>query len=98
VIKITFRPEAEAELLAAKAWYEQRSPGLGFEFARAVDSAIAKALRNPLAYSRIADEFRHIVLRRFPYSVIYLPNVDELLVVACFHHRREQDSWQGRVS
>ena len=37
-MKVAFRPEAGAELLAAKAWYEQRSPGLGFEFARAVAS------------------------------------------------------------
>jgi hypothetical protein len=36
-MRIVFRYEAQRELLEARAWYEERSPGLGFEFARAVD-------------------------------------------------------------
>ena len=46
---LVFRPEAHQELLAAQAWYELRSPGLGFEFSRAVDAALTMALRMPLA-------------------------------------------------
>jgi len=69
-MEIIFRPEAEAEILEAQAWYESRSPGLGFEFARAVEVAVESALRMPLAYPKIEGEFRHILLSRFPYSVI----------------------------
>jgi plasmid stabilization system protein ParE len=95
-MEVNFRPEAEAELLEAQAWYEERFPGLGLEFARTVDVAVTQALRNPLAYSRIEEEFRHVVLRRFPYSIVYLPSAHELLIVSCFHHRREPGSWQDR--
>ena len=59
--EVIFRPEAEAELLDAQAWYESRSPGLGFEFARAVEVAVESALRMPLAYPKIEGEFRHIL-------------------------------------
>lgn len=93
-MQLVFRPEAEAELLEAQAWYETRALGLGLEFARAVDAAVASALRTPLAYSRIEGEFRRVILRRFPYGVIYLPSASELLVVACFHHSRKPGSWQ----
>lgn len=96
-MQLIFRPEAEAEVLEAQAWYEERSPGLGLEFARAVSAAIAAALRNPLAYPRIEAELRSVILRRFPYAILYLPSASELLVVACFHHRRDPGTWRGRV-
>ena len=50
---VLLRPEAEQELLEAQAWYESKALGLGFEFARAADAAVASALRNPLGYLRI---------------------------------------------
>jgi hypothetical protein len=50
---LVLRPEAEAEIPDAQCWYAARSPGLGFEFPRAVDVAMESALRMPLAYPRI---------------------------------------------
>ena len=90
------RPEARAELLDARDWYEAHAPGLGIEFARAVDSAIDAAVRNPRAYPAVENDFRRVVLRRFPYSVIYQICGDELIVLACFHHRRRPGAWVRR--
>ncbi len=59
------RPEAEQELLVAQAWYESKAPGLGFEFARAVDAAVASALRNPFGHLRIEEEIRRVLFRLF---------------------------------
>jgi plasmid stabilization system protein ParE len=96
-MRVVFRPEARLEVLEAQAWYEARSPGLGFEFARAVDAAMVSALRNPLAYAQVETDCRRVILRRFPYALIYRPRADELLIVAVFHHRREPSTWQGRA-
>lgn len=96
-MQLVFRPEAQQELLEARAWYEARAVGLGFEFARAVDAAVAKALRMPLAFPRIETEFRHVITRKFPYSIIYYVSESELVVVSCFHHRRRPGSWLGNV-
>ena len=95
-MRLIFRPQASAELLAAQAWYEERSPGLGLEFARAVDAAVARALRMPLAYPCIEAEFRHVITRRFPYSIIYHVTDADLVVLSCFHHRRQPGSWAPR--
>ena len=97
-MRLVFRPEAQRELLDAQAWYEERSPGLGFEFARAVDAATARALRMPLAYACIEGEFRHVITRKFPFSIIYHPSELELVVVSCFHHRRKPGAWLRNVS
>jgi hypothetical protein len=48
-MQFVLRPEAAQELLDAQAWYEAQIPGLGFEFARMADAAIASVLRNPLS-------------------------------------------------
>ncbi|WP_293369383.1 type II toxin-antitoxin system RelE/ParE family toxin [Nevskia sp.] len=97
-MRLLVRPEAQAELLDAQRWYEQRSPGLGFEFARAVDAAMTRALRMPLAFPCIEAEFRHVVMRKFPYSVIYHADEVELLVVSFFHHRRKPGGWQRNIA
>jgi hypothetical protein len=51
-----FHPEAEAEFLAAVDWYEERSTGLGADFAAEINAAIQRALAMPLA--RIFHERR----------------------------------------
>lgn len=71
---------------------------MGFEFARAVDADTARALRMPLAYARIEGEFRHVITRKFPFSIIYHPSELELVVVSCFHHRRKPGAWLRNVS
>ena len=95
---VLLRPEAEQELLEAQAWYESKALGLGFEFARAADAAVTSALRNPLGYLRIEEEFRRVLFRKFPYTLIYLPSPEEMLVVSFFHQHREPDTWLGRLS
>ncbi len=93
---VVFRPEAEQELLEAQAWYESKAVGLGFEFARAADAAVASAVRNPLGHLRIEEEFRRVLFRKFPYMLIYLPSPNELLVVSFFHQHREPGVWLER--
>jgi plasmid stabilization system protein ParE len=95
-MRILLRPEAAAELFEAQAWYEARSPGLGLEFVRAVESAFAGAARFPEKYPCVEGELRRVILRRFPYAVFYRNDGDELLIVACYHHRRDPSTRQNR--
>ena len=96
-MRVVVRPEAEQELLDAQTWYESKALGLGFEFARAADVAVAAALGNPFGHFRIEDEFRRVLFRKFPNTLIYLPSQRELLVVSFFHQHRESGAWLGRT-
>ena len=96
-MRIVFRPEARSEALAAQDWYESRALGLGLEFARALEVAVASARRNPLAFGLIEGECRRVFLRKFPFSLIYRASSEELLIVAVFHHRREPQSLISRT-
>lgn len=96
-MRVLFRPEAKVEALEAKAWYESHVPGLGFEFARALEASVQSAARMPLAFPGIGGDCRRVLMRRFPFSVVYRPDAKNILVVAVFHHSREPGSWSGRI-
>ncbi len=44
---------------------------------------------NPHLYQRIEGEVRHLVLRRYPYALIYAIVGDTVQVLGCFHRSRE---------
>ena len=95
-MRVLYRPEAEVEMVAARDWYEARSIGLGLEFVRCVDAAIASAQRTPDSFLQLVAPFRRVLLRRFPYSLIYTIESDALVVIACYHHRRAPGIWLRR--
>ena len=94
---IVFRPEVEAELAEAVDWYEMRGQGLGAELLRSLDAVIAQVQRRPTLYPIVFGSARRAVLRRFPYSVIYIVQDDEILIAACIHSKRDPIRWQKRI-
>ncbi len=94
--RLVFRPEAEAELLDARDWYEAERAGLGAVFAAAVETTITAVLQNPLAYPRVKSDTRRALVRRFPYAVYFRPIDDEIIVLAVLHGRRNPRHWRSR--
>ena len=91
---LAFTPEARRDLQSAVSWYEDAVRGLGSEFVRAVDAASAEILRFPEAASPVHHDVRKRVLRRFPYSLLYKIEAESIIVLACFHHRRDPTAWR----
>jgi plasmid stabilization system protein ParE len=94
--RLVFRPEAEAEIVAAADWYESRSAGLAAELIRAVDAVVAGIQRNPLQHPEIRSPLRRALLRRFPYSIIYRVAAEEIVIAGCLHWRQHPRRWQSR--
>ena len=46
-MRLTYHPEAEAEVVEAAAFYNQRVRGLGERFLKDFDKAISEILANP---------------------------------------------------
>lgn len=93
--RLTLRAQAELEIFEAAEWYELRAR-LGSEFRRVVEACLASIERNPLQHPRLRGIYRRAALRRFPYGIIYTVSDDEIVVVACFHARRDPEAWRGR--
>lgn len=88
---------AEADVLDAARWYELRSPGLGREFLRAVDAALADIAAMPERYPIVHGEARRALLHRFPYGVYFVLTPGLVSVIACMHARRDPRRWQERT-
>ena len=94
---VLIRPEAELDIQDAYQFYEQRSQGLGSEFVRSVDECFSKIGRNPMAYPIVHHQIRRALIRKFPYGIFYFIEGDTIVVIACFHAKRDAKRWQERV-
>lgn len=78
-------PEAEQEIADAYHWLERRDAGLGKDFLRCFDAAVATICEMPEGYSKALDDFRHFKVRRFPYTVYYEFAGGVVVVYSVFH-------------
>ncbi|MBU1775437.1 MAG: type II toxin-antitoxin system RelE/ParE family toxin, partial [Gammaproteobacteria bacterium] len=45
----------------------------------------------------VADGFRRVIVRRFPYSVVYRAKGEHIYIIAVAHQRRHPNYWSDRV-
>jgi toxin ParE1/3/4 len=96
-LAVVFRRPALREFQAATLWYEAQRSGLGGEFESEVIAAIEAAAEQPLRFPRMLREVRCVRVRRFPYSVFFLPETTRIVVLSVFHARRSPSIWQARI-
>ncbi len=94
---VRFHPGARLELREAVSFYEAERVGLGADFAAEVQGALDFVSRQPHSGAPAEAGTRRKLLRRFPYSVIYLFDRQTLVVVAVMHHRRRPGYWAARL-
>ena len=95
-LPVATRPAAAAEIDAAYRWYEKKREGLGSEFLEAVDKMVNAIAENPERFPTIRKDIRRALLRRFPYSIFYRVVSGHVVVIACFHGKRNPRVWRLR--
>lgn len=95
--RLVFTPEAAADIRAGHRWYEAQQPGLGEAFKQAVRLATTQATRSPDRFRVAFDPFRRVLVRRFPFEVLY--TFDDALVVVhlVFHTSQDPSKWRERL-
>lgn len=93
---------ASDEARAAALWYDDQRAGLGAEFLATLDAAIERIHENPETGSLLEtmpDEpnVRRVLLRRFPFLIVYEISSDEVRIVAVAHDRRRPNYWKERL-
>jgi plasmid stabilization system protein ParE len=94
--KAIFVPAARREFLAEVAYYSEARPTLGREFIIAVEAAIVRALKFPLAGCPSSAETYRVFVKGFPLSVFYRPDDNGILIFAIAHNSRKPDYWKDR--
>lgn len=95
-LKITVRPEAEAEIQEAYDWYNLQYPGLGDEFLDHVDVAFEKISQYPNSAPIVYRDIRRYLVERFPHSILYIVEPTLIVVLAVYHGRRSPVGWKDR--
>jgi plasmid stabilization system protein ParE len=94
---LLIHPKAVEEAQAARRWYEQRSQRVAAGFVRELDRTMSAVAESPDRWPIHAHGTRKLILRRFPFAVIYKLNGDEVWVIAVAHGRRHPAYWQTRT-
>ena len=96
-LPVVFRPAASADAEEAFHWYEARRPGLGLELLAEIDRVVKTIAESPDRFPLIHREARRALLSRFPYAIFYRVIEERIVVVACFHAKRNPSVWKSRV-
>ena len=92
-----FIAAARLEFLAEVIFYNEAQAGLGTRFIAAVEEAAARALAFPMSGSPFRTNTRRMFVQEFPFSLIYRPEPDGIVIFAVAHHAKRPFYWQSRV-
>ena len=94
---VRFHRAARAELAKAVDYYESRRSGLGLDFQDEVEAVVRRIQPNPGIGGRYKDtNFRHCLVRRFPYVVFYRELESTIWIIAVAHGKRRPGYWSRR--
>ena len=93
---VEVHPQARAEALEVRAWYQKRDPILAEAFVDEMESALAHVAERPKAWPPFESGTRRYLRQRFPYSIVYRICGSTLEVVAIAHASRRPGYWVGR--
>jgi plasmid stabilization system protein ParE len=96
-VRVRLTPEAEADIAEAYTWYEDAQTGIGDRFLEAIDEQLRWIGDWPEASPVVHQAIRRSLVRQFPYGLFYIVEDDELIVLGCFHARRDPSGWERRT-
>jgi plasmid stabilization system protein ParE len=93
-----YHPHARQELDDATDHYDSIDLKLGDDFLEEIDDCIARILMFPLAWARVQHKsVRRCRTHRFPYSLIYDLEEEQVFILAVMHESREPNYWVDRL-
>ena len=96
-MKYSFHPEAEQDLREAAEYYKERaSTALSQALFTEFEHSIQLLMQHPLLGAPKLHGKRRLVMKHFPYSVIYEVAEKEIRVMAVAHHSRRPGFWRKR--
>lgn len=96
-MKLSFHPDAASELEDAIFYYEDCQKGLGKQLNQEIKSAVKLITMHPQAWATIENNIRRMLVRRFPYGLLYTVNNDEIVILSVMHLNREPNYWKSRT-
>jgi plasmid stabilization system protein ParE len=96
VANIILRPQAQADVDAALAWYDRQGAGLAQRLLEELDIAFGRIRENPGQFPFVEQPVRRTLLHKFPYSVYFVHDREVASVLAVVHQKRHPETWKHR--
>lgn len=96
-MRIRLEAAADDELAAATAAIDDARDGHGVPFRADVDAAGKQLAEFPRSGQILRGDFRRILLKRFPYQLIYRIEGNEIVIYAVAHQKRRPGYWRKRA-
>lgn len=93
---LRFHSAALEELTAEAVYYESKSKGLGERFASEVEAATRIAAEFPEMGAPFKHGTRRVFPKKFPFSVVYRIQADEIVVLTVAPDARKPGYWRDR--
>ena len=90
--------DARREFLKEVTYYENIRKGLGRRFRTAATEAFKRAGELPRSGKPVIAETRRVLVKGFPFAIVYVSSETEVVVYAVAHLSREPEYWLGRVT
>jgi plasmid stabilization system protein ParE len=98
---VTFRVQSEADddFAESAMWYliEEQSPQAAERFEEEVAEAYREIQKAPYRYPAHKKGIRAWPLKKFPFSILYFIEADEIVVASIYHHKRSRSFLNRRV-
>lgn len=93
---LLFHPLATKDYEGAIAWYSARSVRVALAFEREVERTLQLLRTNPEVWPSFDETHRRVLLRRFPYLLVYELFGGTIWIVAVMHAKRRPRYWVRR--
>jgi plasmid stabilization system protein ParE len=93
---VEVHPLAADEAEAAERWYRERNETAATRFRRELDRAVDLISERPEAGPPYLGSTRRVLLRRFPFFIVYRLRNELVQIVAVAHARRRPGYWRER--
>lgn len=88
-MNLRYADRAKDDVELAFEWYEKQRRGLGFDFLDCVEVSLNNILCFPKMYQICYSNFRGCVIRKFPFSIFYTIEGDEIVIHSVFDNRQD---------
>ena len=95
--KVRLVADARGEFYKEIRYYEEERQGLGKRFRRAAEATFLKAGASPEHGKPGIGGTRRMLIKGFPFAVVYLESAPEVMVYAVAHHARDPNYWTARL-
>jgi plasmid stabilization system protein ParE len=94
---LNYHPRAESEVDSAHGWYLNQSIQAADGFFEELIPALDRVRQHPQLYPSYLHGTRRLVLRDYPFSVVFRERLHDIQIVAVAHAKRRPGYWAKRI-